>query len=80
MYFPDNRWLVASLFLYRLIGKTLWEMNPTSMRNKVKYGVFDGKIMRNAVLEIISHKLFIWLFVVYQSPMRIWEMKIINTL
>ena len=31
--------------------------------------------MRNAVLESISHKLFIWLFVVYQSPMRIWEMK-----
>ena len=58
MYFPDNRWLVASLFLYRLIGKTLWEMNPTSMRNKVKLGVFDGKTMRNAVFEIISHCLF----------------------
>lgn len=33
-------------------------MNPTSMRNKVKYGVFDEKTMRNAVLEIISHSLF----------------------
>lgn len=43
---------------YRLTGKTLWEMNPTSMRNKVKLGVFDGKTMRNAVLEIISHCLF----------------------
>jgi len=25
-------------------------MNPTSMRNKVKYGVFDGETMRNAIL------------------------------
>ncbi|EDO11554.1 hypothetical protein BACOVA_02764 [Bacteroides ovatus ATCC 8483] len=33
-------------------------MNPTSMRNRVKSGVFDGKTMRNAVLEIISHSLF----------------------
>ena len=50
MYFPDDGWLVVSLFLYRLIGETLWEMNPTSMRNKVKYGVFDGETMRNAIL------------------------------
>ena len=33
-------------------------MHPTNMRNEVKYGVFDGKTMRNAVLEIISHSLF----------------------
>jgi len=33
-------------------------MNPTSMRNKVKTGVFGGKTMRNAALEIISHSLF----------------------
>lgn len=33
--------------------------------------------MRNAMLESISHKLFVWLFVVYQLLMRIWEMKII---
>lgn len=28
-------------------------MHPTSMRNKVKYGVFDGKTMRNTILKII---------------------------
>ena len=32
-------------------------MHPTSMRNKVKYGVFDGKTMRNTILKIISHSL-----------------------
>ena len=26
-------------------------MNPTSMRNKVKYGVFDRKTMRNTILN-----------------------------
>ena len=35
-------------------------MNPTSMRNKVKYGVFDRKTMRNtSVLFYFSYIIYL---------------------
>ena len=59
---------------------TLWEMPPVSMRNEVKSGVFCQKIMRNAYLEIISHRLSVWQSLLYTNTMRIWEMKMKNLL
>ena len=58
----------------------LWEIPWNTMRIRWILSKNRRCIMRNAVLESISHKLFIWLFVVYQSSMRIWEMKMKNRL
>ena len=55
-------------------------MPPVSMRNEVKSGAFGQKTMRNAYLEIISHRLSVWQSLLYMNTMRIWEMQKKNLL